>query len=117
MTRAGLSEHGTVMTWCMYMRRCRLRDPRLQSDLVPRLWRVHAPGTTAKSAHPLQPALTSVPDTKLLAELTVPYAQIYRYNQMGWVDHTDYRTYYSTIHWITGIDTGPDGKAWYIASG
>ncbi len=58
------------------------------------------------------PPLTSVPDTKLLAELTVPYAQVYRYNQWdGWT--TDYRTYYSTIHWITGIDAGPDGNAWY----
>jgi len=58
------------------------------------------------------PPLTSVPDTKLLAELTVPYAQVYRYNQWdGWT--ADYRTYYSTIHWLTGIDTGPDGKAWY----
>jgi len=58
------------------------------------------------------PPLTSVPDTKLLAELTVPYAQVYRYNQWdGWT--ADYRAYYSTIHWLTGIDTGPDGKAWY----
>jgi lipoprotein-anchoring transpeptidase ErfK/SrfK len=58
------------------------------------------------------PPLSSVPETKLLAELTVPYAQPYRYNQWdGWT--TTYRTYYSTIHWITGIDTGPDGNAWY----
>ncbi len=58
------------------------------------------------------PALTSVPDTKLLAELTVPYAQIYRFNQWdGW--KLDYRAYYSTIHWITGLDAGPDGNVWY----
>jgi len=58
------------------------------------------------------PPLITVPDTKLLAELTVPFAQPYRYNQWdGWT--TTYRTYYSTIHWITGIDTGPDGNAWY----
>jgi hypothetical protein len=58
------------------------------------------------------PALTNVPNTKLLAELTVPYTQIYRHSQLdGWT--TDYRTYYSTIHWITDIATGPDGKAWY----
>jgi len=58
------------------------------------------------------PPLTNVPDTKLLAELTVPYTQPYRYNQWdGWT--TNYRAYYSTIHWITGIDTGPDGNAWY----
>ena len=58
------------------------------------------------------PPLSTVPETKQLAELTVPFTQIYRYNKMdGWT--TDYRTYYSTIHWITGIATGPDGKAWY----
>jgi lipoprotein-anchoring transpeptidase ErfK/SrfK len=58
------------------------------------------------------PPLISIPDTKILAELTVPYTQPYRFNQWeGW--STTYRAYYSTIHWITGIDTGPDGNAWY----
>jgi hypothetical protein len=57
--------------------------------------------------------LSSIPATKLLSELTVPYAQAYRYNQWdGWFPI--YRLYYSSIQWITGIDTGPDGKAWYI---
>ncbi|HEY5270885.1 MAG TPA: L,D-transpeptidase family protein [Anaerolineales bacterium] len=60
------------------------------------------------------PPLTNVPDTKLLAELTVPYAQPYRYNQWdGWLPIT-YRLYYTSTQWITGIETGPDGKAWYI---
>jgi lipoprotein-anchoring transpeptidase ErfK/SrfK len=58
------------------------------------------------------PLLANLPEPKLLSELTVPYTQIYRYNQWdGW--NTDYRAYYSTIHWITGIETGPDGNAWY----
>jgi len=60
------------------------------------------------------PPLTSVPDTKLLAEVTVPYAQPYRYDHWdGWLPIT-YRLYYTSVQWITGIDTGPDGKAWYI---
>jgi hypothetical protein len=60
------------------------------------------------------PSLTSVPETKLLAELTVPYAQPYRYNRgTGWLP-IDYRLYYTSIQWITGIEAGPDGKAWYI---
>jgi lipoprotein-anchoring transpeptidase ErfK/SrfK len=60
------------------------------------------------------PPLTSVPDTKLLAELTVPYAQPYRYNQWdGWLPIT-YRLYYTSTQWITGIESGPDGKAWYV---
>ena len=57
--------------------------------------------------------LTVIPqDTKMLAEITVPYSQAYRYNQWdGWYP-TD-RLYYSSIQWLSGIDTGPDGKAWY----
>jgi lipoprotein-anchoring transpeptidase ErfK/SrfK len=58
------------------------------------------------------PPLSNIPESKLLAELTVPYAQLYRYSQMdGWT--TTYRAYYSTIHWISAIDSGPDNNAWY----
>jgi hypothetical protein len=58
--------------------------------------------------------LTSIPETKLLAELTVPFTQPYRFNHAnGWLP-LNYRIYYSSTQWITGIDTGPDGKAWYI---
>jgi hypothetical protein len=57
--------------------------------------------------------LSSIPATKLLSEVTVPYTQAYRYNQWdGWFP--TYRLYYSSIQWITGIETGPDGKAWYL---
>ncbi len=58
--------------------------------------------------------LTSIPkDTKILSELTVPYTEAYRYDQWnGW--YATYRLYYSSTQWITGIDSGPDGKAWYV---
>jgi lipoprotein-anchoring transpeptidase ErfK/SrfK len=57
--------------------------------------------------------LSSIPATKLLSEVTVPYTQAYRYNQWdGWFP--TYRLYYSSIQWITGIETGPDSKAWYL---
>jgi hypothetical protein len=57
--------------------------------------------------------LEAIPDTKLLAEITVPYTQAYRYNQWdGWFP--TYRLYYSSTQWITGIEAGPDGKAWYL---
>jgi lipoprotein-anchoring transpeptidase ErfK/SrfK len=57
--------------------------------------------------------LTSIPPDKQLAEVTVPYTTAYRYNQWdGWYQ-TD-RLYYSATQWITGIDSGPDGKAWYV---
>jgi hypothetical protein len=57
--------------------------------------------------------LASIPDTKLLSELTVPYTQPFGYNKWdGWFPIT-YRLYYTSIQWITGIEAGPDGKAWY----
>ena len=47
-----------------------------------------------------------------LAEVTVPYAPAFNYNRYdGWIQK--YLLYYQTTHWITGIDSGPDGKVWY----
>jgi len=57
--------------------------------------------------------LPSIPATKILAELTVPYTQAYHYNKLdGW--YSPYRLYFSSTQWITGIDTGPDGRPWYV---
>jgi len=53
-----------------------------------------------------------IPETGQLAEVTVPYSQSYTYSQYnGW--QVEYRLYYETTHWITGVDQGPDSKAWY----
>src|SRR5512135_290220 len=57
--------------------------------------------------------LTSVPPEKVISEVTVPFTTAYRNNPWeGWTPV--YRLYYSSTQWITGIDTGPDGKAWYV---
>jgi hypothetical protein len=56
--------------------------------------------------------LASIPATKLLSEVTVPYTDAYQYRWDGW--QKLYRLYYSSIQWITGIDRGPDGNAWYV---
>jgi len=58
--------------------------------------------------------LEAVPETKLLAEVTVPYTQPYQYNQWDGWSPIAYRLYYSSIHWITGVEAGPDGQAWYV---
>jgi len=56
--------------------------------------------------------LTSAPEKGQLAEVTVPYTQSYRYNPYdGW--QPLYRLYYETVHWVVGIDEGPDGQPWY----
>jgi len=53
-----------------------------------------------------------IPEEGQLAEVTVPYAQALRYN-----GHDEweplYRLYYTSTHWVTSIDEGPDGEAWY----
>jgi lipoprotein-anchoring transpeptidase ErfK/SrfK len=57
--------------------------------------------------------LTSLPKVPVLSELTVPFSQAYRYNQWdGWFP--TYRLYYSSTQWIIGMDTGPDGRPWYV---
>lgn len=57
--------------------------------------------------------LTAIPEgTRLVAEITVPYTQAMRYTKTyGW--QPNLRLYYGSVHWIEGIDEGPDGEAWY----
>jgi lipoprotein-anchoring transpeptidase ErfK/SrfK len=56
--------------------------------------------------------LSEVREGGQLGEVTVPYSQSYIHSRSnGW--QVEYRLYYETTHWITAIDQGPDGKAWY----
>jgi hypothetical protein len=49
-----------------------------------------------------------------LSEVTVPFTTAYQYSSsQGWYPWRGSRLYYSTTHWVTGIDTGPDGEPWY----
>lgn len=64
-----------------------------------------------EGAHLNEP-LDNIPEGGQLGEVTVPYFQSLRYTHgAGWFPL--YRLYYSSVHWITHIDEGPDGKAWY----
>jgi lipoprotein-anchoring transpeptidase ErfK/SrfK len=59
-----------------------------------------------------QPLTTLLEGTRQLAELTVPYTQAMRYTKTyGW--QPNLRLYYGSVHWIDGIDEGPDGEPWY----
>jgi lipoprotein-anchoring transpeptidase ErfK/SrfK len=50
--------------------------------------------------------------TRHVAEVTVPYTQAMRHTKTyGW--QPNLRLYYGSVHWITGIDDGPDGQPWY----
>jgi hypothetical protein len=57
--------------------------------------------------------LNSIPDGKRqLSEITVPYTQAMRYTKTyGW--QPNLRLYFGSVHWLTGIDQGPDGELWY----
>lgn len=58
-----------------------------------------------------QPA-TIVQEKGQLGEVTVPYTQTMRYTErFGW--ETANRLYYGTVHWVVGIDEGPDKQPWY----
>lgn len=60
----------------------------------------------------LNPVQTTIPEKGLLAEMTVPWVQSMRFNRYtGW--EPLYRLYYQSLHWITGVDDGPDGEPWY----
>jgi len=58
--------------------------------------------------------LSIIPEgTRRLGEVTVPYAQVMRYTRVyGW-QPLDFRLYYDSVHWLDGIDEGPDGHSWY----
>ncbi len=59
-----------------------------------------------------QPLPSIAEGMRQLAELTVPFTQAMRYTKTyGW--QPNLRLYYGSVHWITGIDEGPDGEAWY----
>lgn len=56
--------------------------------------------------------LKEIADGGQLGEVTVPYTQSMRLStHQGWTPL--YRLYFESVHWITGIDEGPDGGPWY----
>jgi lipoprotein-anchoring transpeptidase ErfK/SrfK len=57
--------------------------------------------------------LPSLPKgTRQLAEITVPFTQAMRFTKTyGW--QPNLRLYYESVHWIDGIDEGPDNTPWY----
>jgi hypothetical protein len=78
-----------------------------------RVWRgyVHS-GHMQRVKIQLNPVLSDIIPKGQLAEVTVPFSQTYYYSLYGgW--QPLYRMYYGSVHWIVGIDSGPDGQPWY----
>ena len=56
----------------------------------------------------------SPPAAGMLTELTVPWSRPYTFEAgAGWQPTEDFRLYYESTHWVTGLDEGPDGTPWY----
>ncbi len=66
---------------------------------------------TQKVQNILNPVEQSIRANGQLAEITVPYTQTYRKVGKDW--QKLYRLYYNSVHWVKGIEEGPDGKPWY----
>jgi lipoprotein-anchoring transpeptidase ErfK/SrfK len=60
----------------------------------------------------LNPPLEQVPESGVPGEITVPLAaSLYKNRQGQWAPL--YRLYYASLHWITRLFEGPDGRPWY----
>ena len=42
----------------------------------------------------------------------MPYTQAHYLNKQGYTQKV-YRLYYQSLHWVTGVQEGPDGDSWY----
>lgn len=76
--------------WGGYMHRARLQKVKIRYNPVP----------------------AEIPEGRQLGQITVPYTQSLRFLPGG-VYRPLFRLYYDTVHWIVGIDEGPDGQPWY----
>lgn len=66
---------------------------------------------TQKVQYILNPVANSIKENGQLAEVSVPYTQALRLVGKEWQMLN--RLYFSSVHWVKGIQPGPDGKPWY----
>jgi hypothetical protein len=79
-----------------------------------RVWRgyVHS-GRLQRVMVRHNPVLETIPEGGHLAEVTVPFTRTLRFSRTyGW-DTSSYRLYSESLHWIMGVEEGPDGEPWY----
>jgi hypothetical protein len=56
--------------------------------------------------------LSTVKESGQPMVVSVPFTQTFWYSQqLGW--QPNWRVYYGSNHWVVGVETGPDGEAWY----
>ena len=66
---------------------------------------------TQKVQNILNPISKSIREKGQLAEVTVPFTQAMRQVEKGWQPLN--RLYFNSVHWVKGVDIGPDGLLWY----
>lgn len=89
--------------------------PRFYNTLWYRVWGgyVHSAHLQIVQIRVNQP-VNWIPEAGQLSEVTVPFTVAYQYNKWdGWAPWRGSRLYYSSTHWATGVEEGPDGRAWY----
>lgn len=60
----------------------------------------------------LNAPLHALTEERQLAEVTVPFVRSLRFTKSaGWTPL--YRLYFTSVHWITHLEEGPDGEPWY----
>ncbi len=60
----------------------------------------------------LNPVAVQLESVRTIGEVTVPFTQSMRADRQGdWKPL--YRLYFNSLHWVTGIRSGPDGADWY----
>jgi hypothetical protein len=74
---------------------------------------IHSGYTQRVDKAHLNTPLTAIPEGGQLGEISLPYVDSLRQNRKGkW--NPLYRLYFTSMHWITGLEEGPDGCGWYV---
>jgi len=60
----------------------------------------------------INPAMSNIPKSGILAEVTVPFTDAYW--EPDERKDVAYRLYYETTHWVIGVVTGVNNETWYI---
>lgn len=72
---------------------------------------VHS-GYTQQVKVRLNPVVSKLGEKMRLGQITVPYTRSYLHRTPEtWTPN--YRLYYESVHWITQVVEGPDGRPWY----
>jgi hypothetical protein len=90
-------------------------------EINPRWYRVVGGYSHSAYLQRVENASLSTPGKRIrkggqLGEISVPYTNSLRANKDMDQWEALYRLYYQSVHWITGIDEGPDGESWYRLS-